>query len=344
MSGKTVLKSLKMRLKPKKTSFRAKLRNLTTSTPALQKSDDTLREDVHQMREMMKGKASSSHQGKNPWDELWKNGTTPWDLGMATPVLSEELKNLNSTTSFYSQNKMKPSTMEKSDDDVLSVLVPGCGSGYDLHTIARYLQQVSLNEKNDEGRLRRSPTVTGLDISPTSLAQARDRICSLINDEDNSKNNGEQGNSKIHLKLGDFFSPTKDWRLHATINYNSENDAIVMERNQEEYYDFIYDYTFFCALDPKLRGNWAERMSTLLKPKTGRLLTLIFPFLEGVDTSGPLRGPPFPVTVQDYKRVLEPLGFEAVEGPYVSEHTVESRKGQEYICWWTFDGSIRSSL
>jgi protein-L-isoaspartate O-methyltransferase len=45
-------------------------------------------------------------------------------------------------------------------------------------------------------------------------------------------------------------------------------------------FDLIYDYTFLCALDPAQRVQWAETMRRLIKPKTGELVTLIFPLGE----------------------------------------------------------------
>ena len=31
-------------------------------------------------------------------------------------------------------------------------------------------------------------------------------------------------------------------------------------------FDFIFDYTFFCALPPSMRGAWGKRTAELLKP------------------------------------------------------------------------------
>lgn len=44
----------------------------------------------------------------------------------------------------------------------------------------------------------------------------------------------------------------------------------------DEKYDFIYDYTFLCALDPSIRADWARQMAALTKPG-GILLTLVYP-------------------------------------------------------------------
>lgn len=72
-------------------------------------------------------------------------------------------------------------------------------------------------------------------------------------------------------------------------------------------YDFIYDYTFLCALDPTMRMSWALKMSELVKPG-GELLTLIFPISE--EREG---GPPFRVSLEVVKDLLEPAGFESFQ-------------------------------
>ena len=59
----------------------------------------------------------------------------------------------------------------------------------------------------------------------------------------------------------------------------------------DDMYDFVYDYTFLCALDPSIRKDWAAQMSNIIKPN-GELLTLIFPIR---DTEG---GPPYSVSLE----------------------------------------------
>lgn len=67
-------------------------------------------------------------------------------------------------------------------------------------------------------------------------------------------------------------------------------------------FDFIYDYTFFCALHPSLHTEWAKQMFDLLSPN-GQLCTLIYPIMsrEG--------GPPYEVSMELYQTLLLPLGF-----------------------------------
>jgi methyl halide transferase len=63
-------------------------------------------------------------------------------------------------------------------------------------------------------------------------------------------------------------------------------------------FDFIFDYLFFSALDPSMRGDWAQAMNNLLQPKTGILFTLIFP---NVITADKTIGPPYHVDPSDYQ-------------------------------------------
>ncbi|THF96885.1 hypothetical protein TEA_022086 [Camellia sinensis var. sinensis] len=42
-----------------------------------------------------------------------------------------------------------------------------------------------------------------------------------------------------------------------------------------ELFDLIFDYTFFCAIEPDMRSAWASQMRDLLKPD-GELITLIY--------------------------------------------------------------------
>jgi hypothetical protein len=56
-------------------------------------------------------------------------------------------------------------------------------------------------------------------------------------------------------------------------------------------------------------------MKLNLKPKSGILFTLIFPFIKFDDNKTALNdkayiGPPYEVSIQSYKEILEPIGFE----------------------------------
>ncbi|KAM3280101.1 hypothetical protein ACQJBY_047098 [Aegilops geniculata] len=93
-----------------------------------------------------------------------------------------------------------------------------------------------------------------------------------------------------------------------------------------EPFHLIFDYTFFCALDPSLRPAWAARMEELLRPD-GELITLMY-LPQGQDS-----GPPYNTTVLDYEEVLKPLGF-FIESIEDNDVAVEPRKGLEKIARW----------
>ncbi|KAF2925255.1 hypothetical protein DAI22_06g038550 [Oryza sativa Japonica Group] len=82
--------------------------------------------------------------------------------------------------------------------------------------------------------------VVGLDISSTAVEKAKQWSSSLPNAD------------CFTFLADDFFK----WK-------------------PSEQFDLIFDYTFFCALDPSLRLAWAETVSGLLKPH-GELITLIY--------------------------------------------------------------------
>ncbi|CAK7325000.1 unnamed protein product [Dovyalis caffra] len=93
-----------------------------------------------------------------------------------------------------------------------------------------------------------------------------------------------------------------------------------------ELFDLIFDYTFFCAIEPGLRSRWASKVQEMLKPD-GELITLIFPISDHVG------GPPYKVSVSDYEEVLHPMGFKAVT-LVDNELSIGARKGREKLGRW----------
>ncbi|XP_024008783.1 probable thiol methyltransferase 1 isoform X3 [Eutrema salsugineum] len=93
-----------------------------------------------------------------------------------------------------------------------------------------------------------------------------------------------------------------------------------------ELFDLIFDYVFFCAIEPEMRAAWAKSMHELLKPD-GELITLMYPI---TDHDG---GPPYKVAVSSYEDVLIPVGFKAVS---IEENpdSIPTRKGKEMLGRW----------
>ncbi len=94
-------------------------------------------------------------------------------------------------------------------------------------------------------------------------------------------------------------------------------------------YDLIIEQTFFCALDPVLRNEYAEKMNQLLKAN-GKLVGLLFNF--------PLteKGPPFGGSLQEYKTTFSKLfTIKVLEESY---NSIADRSGKElFIIFETSD-------
>eukprot|EP00242_Pyramimonas_sp_CCMP2087_P009158 CAMPEP_0198206694 /NCGR_PEP_ID=MMETSP1445-20131203/10226_1 /TAXON_ID=36898 /ORGANISM="Pyramimonas sp., Strain CCMP2087" /LENGTH=242 /DNA_ID=CAMNT_0043879475 /DNA_START=238 /DNA_END=966 /DNA_ORIENTATION=- len=94
-------------------------------------------------------------------------------------------------------------------------------------------------------------------------------------------------------------------------------------------FDVGYDYTFFCALHPTMRADWAVTWGRLIKPG-GMLVTLIFPVDPPRDD-----GPPFCVHPDNYTAVLPPNGFENIYLEKVPEDISHpKRAGREFLGIW----------
>jgi thiopurine S-methyltransferase len=180
----------------------------------------------------------------NFWKDKYINNATGWDLGdVSTPlkVYFEQIKNKD-----------------------LSILIPGCGNGYE----AEFLHTSGF--KN----------VYILDIAEQPLENFSKRVPNF---------------PKEHLMHGNFF------------DHNTQ-------------YELIIEQTFFCALDPLLRNNYAEKINQLLATN-GKLVGLLFDF--------PLteQGPPFGGSLEEYTKTFSSLfNIKTLEKSY---NSIEERTGKE---------------
>jgi len=78
------------------------------------------------------------------------------------------------------------------------------------------------------------------------------------------------------------------------VNFLTE-DFFILDEKYANYFDSIYEYTTYCAINPERRDEFARQISRLLKPG-GKYLTILFPV---EDRAG---GPPFGINpVEVYK-------------------------------------------
>jgi len=188
------------------------------------------------------------------WREAWKAGRTPWDAGASPPALRR--------------------LIARGAVPAGRILVPGCGTGYDLATLARSDREVVGIDLSDEAR------TAFLDTHP-NLA------------------------GRVAYEVADFFS----YQPAAT-------------------FDFVWDYTFFCALDPDQRSIWGATMTRLVKPG-GTLATLLFPFEDPISDR---QGPPWPVNADLVRRLIDD-GFEEPEINEIQQ-THPGREGKERLALW----------
>lgn len=89
----------------------------------------------------------------------------------------------------------------------------------------------------------------------------------------------------------------------------------------QQSFDLFLEYTFYCAIDPALRADYARVAHGLLKPG-GYLVGLFFPLKSGQP------GPPFVVSREEIERDFAPYFELKFEEP---EASVKPRAGRELL-------------
>ena len=134
------------------------------------------------------------------WNQRYVDGRTGWDRGEPNPQLIK----------WLAQGTLKEGA---------SVVVPGCGSGYEVFELAR-----------------RGFSVTAVDFAELAM-------------------------TRLEQKL-------KKQNLKASL---IQKNVLTLKWHEE--FDYVYEQTCLCALDPSLRVKYEEQIRKWLKPK-GRLLAL----------------------------------------------------------------------
>lgn len=191
------------------------------------------------------------------WDQRYVDADTPWDLRGPTP----EFTRIINETDFFTEGAR--------------VLVPGCGRGYDVVTLA-------------EANLR----VTALDFSAEALKHLHKMLVAK----------GEDVQSRVELVESDFFLFAKD-------------------SSRIKQYDYVLEYTFFCAIPPSSRKEYAFSLAQILNPN-GQLLGLFFPIEEREG------GPPYGVSESAIREAFDPFFAIEISQP---EQSIPPRKGREIL-------------
>ena len=108
-----------------------------------------------------------------------------------------------------------------------------------------------------------------------------------------------------------------------------ERDIFTLGLDYERAFDGVWEYTCFCAIDPRRRAEYVRTMGTILRPG-GWLLACFFPMRRRA------AGPPFPVSEREVRRLFTP-GFR-LERAY-RPRSVRLRQGQEWTALFRRTGA-----
>jgi SAM-dependent methyltransferase len=101
-----------------------------------------------------------------------------------------------------------------------------------------------------------------------------------------------------------------------------ERDVFELAAVYRTFFDGVWEYTCFCAIDPRRRPEYVDVLAAILKPG-GWLLACFFPM---GDRPG---GPPFAVNETEVRDLLA-ARFEFLED-YVPSASPENRQGREWM-------------
>ena len=193
-----------------------------------------------------------------PWEDLYRENTTPWDKGAPAPPLLEWLS-------------AHPGELEG------RVFVPGAGLGHDVRALAAI---AGITE------------VVGLDLSPTAVQLA----------------SSYPGTGRETYLTGDLFA---------------------LGETHHGAYDWVWEHTCYCAIDPDLREDYVRAVHGALKPG-GRFLGVFY--LDPYDDDHPPGGgPPHGCSLEELSERFERSGRFLIEESYVPTRSYAGREGLERL-------------
>lgn len=183
---------------------------------------------THHFDDMKKDMQCCVTQCENPldqnyWNERWQKNETGWDVGYASPALTE----------YMAQYSNKNA----------AILIPGCGNAYE----AEFLLANGFTD------------ITLIDISAKALETLKGKF---INE------------TSVKVLCEDFFQ-------------------------HKGKYNLIIEQTFFCAIPPSRRKEYAKKTASLLN-ENGKIIGVLF------DRTFEQNGPPFGGCPCEYKPIFEP--------------------------------------
>ncbi len=101
-----------------------------------------------------------------------------------------------------------------------------------------------------------------------------------------------------------------------------QKDIFKLSPEYKDSFDAVYDYTIFCAIDPKRRPEYAKVIADIIKPG-GRLIALLFP------VDGRPGGPPFNIDILEFYSLFS--NYFLMEFSTFKINSIKQRKGKEVL-------------
>lgn len=101
-----------------------------------------------------------------------------------------------------------------------------------------------------------------------------------------------------------------------------QQDIFTLPETLEHSFDYVLEYTCFCAIDPARRAEYADLVTRLLKPN-GLYIDLAFPLDRRKG------GPPFAVTATEVIDLFEKRGFKLLSRETPTESVSPRRHAEE---------------
>jgi SAM-dependent methyltransferase len=109
-----------------------------------------------------------------------------------------------------------------------------------------------------------------------------------------------------------------------------QQDIFALPEVLDQSFDYVLEYTCFCAIDPKRRAEYADVVTRLLKPN-GIYIDLAFPL------DGRKGGPPFAVTESEIMDLFQERSFKLVSREKPAESISPRRHAEELFIYQKVD-------
>lgn len=101
------------------------------------------------------------------------------------------------------------------------------------------------------------------------------------------------------------------------------HDLFALPKEFDGAFDYVLEYTCFCAIHPTRRAEYADTMTRVLK-RGGIYIALAFPLGDHVG------GPPFAVNADELIELMEPRGMKLLHREFPPD-SIKPRKGREEL-------------